>query len=355
MKLLTNNLAQDSITTVTASSSKTTFPVSNIKQEFRAKEWRSNGNFVITSSNNTASLDEGSGALAVTVTTGTYTPETLAVAVKAALELLGANTYTVTFSRSTGLWSITSTVNFSLSGTLLAVLGFTASISGAMTYTSPNPAIHTEEWVLFDLRSTEPVDTVALLWERGGYKLTDTAIIIVEANATNVWTSPAFTQTLTYNDKNEIAQAHFTAENYRYWRIKIVDPTCVSVYVHLGVVVLGQSDQVITRTSNGFSFGVKDYSKVITTDFGQRYTDVYPKLKTLSLNFDVLDLDETTQLLALFDQVGTQSTIYISLDPAETMFTQNEFWIYGKLNSDLSLSHRSLDIFNSSIQVVETN
>lgn len=355
MKLLTNNLAQDSVTAVTASSSKTTFPVANVKQEFRAKEWRSNGTFIMSASNNTASLNEGAGALAVTVPAATYTPETLAVAVKAALELLGVNTYTVSFSRTSGRWTITSTINFSLSGDLLAVLGFTSPLSGDLTYESPQAAIHTEETVLFDLRSTEPVDTVALLWEKGGYVLTDAAVITIEANATNVWTSPAFSQVLTYDDLNEIAQAHFSSENYRYWRVKIVDPTCASVYVNLGVVVLGESDQVITRTSNGFSFGVKDLSKVIVTDFGQRYSDVYPKLKTLTLNFDVLGLEETTQLLALFDQVGTQQTIYISLDPEESMFTQNEFWIYGKLSDDLALSHRVRDIFNSSLQVVETN
>src|SRR5574343_168733 len=105
MKLIRDNYAQDSTTTVSASSQKSSYPASNVKHPFRAKEWRSNGQFEITASNKSMTLNEGS-PVGVTLTEGTYTPEALALHVAAQLNAAGANTYTVTFSRVTGLWTI---------------------------------------------------------------------------------------------------------------------------------------------------------------------------------------------------------------------------------------------------------
>jgi hypothetical protein len=89
-------------------------------------------------------FDEGSGELTAQIETGSYTPTDLAVAVAAALNDIGVNTYTVTFNRSTRTYTIASTVNFSLltsTGTnvgsdIFSLLGFTgADRTGASTYT----------------------------------------------------------------------------------------------------------------------------------------------------------------------------------------------------------------------------
>lgn len=353
MKLIRDNFAQDSTTTVSASSQKSSYPASNVKHPFRAKEWRSNGQFEITASNKSMTLNEGS-PVGVTLTEGTYTPEALALHVAAQLNAAGANTYTVTFSRVTGLWTIQADGVFALSGSFLSIIGF-GSLSGDDTYEGAQIAIHTSESVVFDLKTIEEIDTIAVLWESGNFKLTTSAVITLEANATNVWTAPAFSTALTFDNRNEIAQAHFAAESYRYWRIKIQDPQNANLYVNLGVVVLGLADQILTRTSNGFSFSFKDYSKSQSTDFGQFYTDSYPKLKAMSLNFDALDLAETTALIDLFSRVGNSQNIFVSLDPAETILTEGEFWIYGRLSSALGLNHQVKDIFTSGLEIVETN
>src|SRR4051812_33410514 len=55
----------------------------------------------------------------------------------------------------------------------------------------------TSEWVVFDVVTTEPIDSVVLLWSKeDGIRLSNTAVVKIQANATNVWTSPAVDQTL---------------------------------------------------------------------------------------------------------------------------------------------------------------
>lgn len=355
MKLISHIYSQDSTTTIQASSQNVLFPASNIRSPIRAKEWRSSGYFKITSSNNTFELNEGSGFVAGSITEGTYTAQSLAQEIKTQLESTGSNSYDVTYSKTEGLWTITSDDTFDIVGSFPPVIGFTQDLSGSETeYTGASIAIHTEEHIIFDLKTTEPIDTIALLWSSGDYRLSDAAVITLEAHSVNNWDSPSFSQTLTFDNRNEIAQAHFASESYRYWRLKIVDPENVHLYVSLGVVVLGKADEVITWTSNGFTCGFRDLTKIQETDFGQSYADLAPKLKSMSMNFDVLSNEEQEALISLFQKVGVGKQIFVSLDPNESRLL-SDYFIYGRLNSPLGMRHQSLSYFSTSLEIVETN
>jgi len=351
MKLIKDNYAQNSSTTVSASSSKANFPASNVKHEFRSKEWRSSGHFVVSASNKALTVD----ATPVDLVEGTYTATTLSAHIKAQLESVSAKTFSVSNSATTGLWTVSADATFSLSGALITQLGFD-SLTGDDSYTGARICIHTEEWITFDFKTTEETDTVAMLWEAGNFRLSADATITIQANATNTFSSPAFSQVIAFDDRNEIAQLHLTSpESYRYWRIKIQDPENAHLYVSLGTVVIGKAESVLVWTSNGFSFNFRDNSNVQQTPFGQTYTDIFPKLKSLSLKFDAMTVQETTALIDVFNQVGGSQPVFISLDPNESVFTSGEFWIYGKLQPDLGLSHQVRDVLNSSITVYEIN
>jgi hypothetical protein len=83
MRLIGFNYSQQDETTATASTSNVNFPVSNIKHEFRSKQWRSNaaGNFEISTNNKINFKESGGGSeLTATIAAGTYTSTTLAAA-----------------------------------------------------------------------------------------------------------------------------------------------------------------------------------------------------------------------------------------------------------------------------------
>ena len=102
---------------------------------------------VINTRNNILNIDEGSGEQAVEIDVGSFTPETLRVAVENALNANLTNTYTVTFDRDARAYTISADAAFDLliqSGTQVGVsaypvLGFTGSdLTGLLTYTSNN-------------------------------------------------------------------------------------------------------------------------------------------------------------------------------------------------------------------------
>lgn len=368
MRLISFNYTQQNETTLSSSSQNVNFPASNIKHEFRSKQWRSsfNGNFEITTTNK-IDFKEASGGpeLTATVLAGTYSGTTLAAAIKSALEAVGAETYSVSKSETTGLWTISSSGTFfsllNLTGTnqansiLKSALGFAnTDRTGFTSYTGANIAIHTSEWIKFDLRTTEEVNSVVLLWPKeDGVILSDTSVIRVQANSTDEWSSPAVNQVLTISDKFEIASHYFTTDQtHRYWRVVIEDPKNPYLYVNLGVVIFGKSD-LIENPDNGFVYSLNDNSRVTTTEYGQRYTDEYPIFAELQLNFNNMDYSTASVFVDLFYQVGVRKPVFVVMDPDATIFGADAFAIYGKFHSQFGLSHVVKDIFSSGLVISE--
>lgn len=357
MRLISYNYSQIAQTVITASSSNPNFPVSNIRHEHRSKEWRSSGTFIIDSSNNELIVDEGSGDLTATLSVGTYSISGLIAEIELQLAAVCSNEYSLSFSEANGLWTIESDDSFTLVGTssLLPVLGFNQVDQTGTSLVAPRAAIHTEEFLTFDLKTTEDIDSVVLLWGKGQYNLSSDAEIRVQANATNNFSSPAIDELLTFNNDFETASHYFTTpQSYRYWRVVIKDPNNPLLYVNLGVLVLGLQE-ALDNPENGFSYTQDDSSKITRTDFGQEYADIYPVTATLSLDFSVMEYSTAEKFILFYQRVGNRSPIYVAVDPENAVFNKDCFSIYGKFSGSLTQKHAFFSIFDSGLTVREVN
>lgn len=371
MRLIGFNYTQQSETSVSYSTQNTNFPASNIKHEHRAKQWRSspNGHFVVGASNNKIDFKESAmgSQLTATITSGNYTASSLAAEIKSQLESAGASNYTVSYSQVTGLWTIASSGSyFSLlinTGTSTATnllknsLGFSnADKTGGHSYTGSTIAIHTQEWVVFDTRTTEEIDSVCILWPKeDGVKLSSTAVLKVQANATNSWTSPAVDQTLTLDNTYEVATHFFsTSQSYRYWRLVIQDPGNANLYVGVGVVVLGKALD-IQNPDAGFEFEVADQSKVVSNAFGNQYIDEYPSKSTLSVKYGLLDYEEAQAIENVYRVNGSRVPVLVTIDHEDITFNRNHFLIYGKMIKPQKLSQIHYKYFSSDLVIEEVS
>lgn len=367
MRLISYNYTQLSATDVEASSSNVNFPVSNVKHQFRSKQWRSSGNFVIDSTNNKIDFKESGGGaeLTATISSATYTPTTLATEIKTQLDTEGADTYTVTFSENTGLWTIASdgayldllinTGTNEATNALKNACGFADSDkTGALTYTGSTIAIHTEEWVTFDLQTTEDINSLAILWAKeDGIRLSSSAVIKIQANATDSWSSPSVDETLTINNTYSIASHYFsTDQSYRYWRISIVDPGNANLYVNLGSIVLGKSITV-DCPENGYSFEYRDNSKTQTTDFGNEYVDEYPITTAIEFDYKYFDNTDMSIFDSLFIQNGVKTPVFVVLDETGVIHNKDQVYVYGKLDKKLKFNHVYYDIYNTKFKIME--
>jgi hypothetical protein len=370
LRILDQNYAFNSVTGITASSSDVSFPVSNLTKFQRAKVWRSSGNFVIDSTNNKIDFKEASlgSELTATISSGTYTPTTLAAEIKIQMEVASVDTFTVSYSTLTGKWTIASSGSYlkllrntgtHVANSVWSSIGFGTSSdsTGALTYTGANIAIHTEESIVFDLKTTEAIDSFSLLFNPmvgQGNKFSDSAVLKLQANATNSWASPSVSVTVTPDTVYDVVTYFFSADqNYRYWRLKIVDPANPYLYVEVSKIFLAKATQLSQLPENAFSYECQDQSKTISNDYGFEYTDIYPSRSKLTFSYKTLTSSDLETLHQVYSRVGRATPIAVALDPLAALFDKDRFFIYGKLTDNFQAGNVFLDYFDSAFSVTE--
>lgn len=353
---------------ITSSSEHVSFPSTNIGHEFRSKVWRSTGYFVIDATNNKIDFKETSLGPEITATlaVGNYSTSDLITEIESKMTAasLNARTYSVTHSNTTGKWTIAGSTFLSLlwsSGTNTATsvgptLGYAVSDqTGLTSYTAAATSLHTEEWVLIDLKSTEEIDSFAMFFDPIlGMKLSNSAVLKLQANATSNFLSPAVDITLTLNDDYENASHFFsTSQSYRYWRVQIIDPDNSNLYVEIGTIVLGLAKQLTQNPETGFEFSVNDQSKRFENDFGNQYNDLYPVRNRLKFDYKWLSDDDILILEGIFRNVGNSQVITVSIDTTEELFDKERFLIYGKIVGDFREKNSFYNFFDTDLEILE--
>lgn len=334
--MTTNYVDPDLVSNSYVSSEQTAFPVSNLyNAQRRSKVWRSNGNWEVTSSNNVIIFRETAAGpnLTATITVDEYASTTLfCAAVKTALEATGDSTYTVSQDTNTKKIKIASNgsggdntfklmwTNASAAG-FAAMTGFNTALddTGALTYTADELKIHTSEWIKWDMGiSTNPKSFILIGARNNPIKITPSAVIKLQGNETNVWTSPSYTQTLTYNDQviSLFDDDGLHTEALRYWRLYIEDRDNTAGYVEIGSIFLGIYFQPTTGAIQfPLSGGYIDRSQTSFSEGGQTFSDIRQKSEALDFDWKYLTYSEKEEIDAIFDNSGTSLPFFIQLDP----------------------------------------
>lgn len=316
------------------SSEQAAFPALNIyNKQRRSKVWRSNGYWEILSGDNTIVFQETTAVdLTATVAAGEYNSSTaFFAAVKAALEAAGASTYTVSADAITGKIKIVSdgaggggilTLRWTHanSADMAAIMGFdTASDQiGFLTYYADELKINTSEWVKWDFGiSTNPKALVLIGQRNMPIKITPNAVIKLQGNETDIWTSPSYETTLVYNDQamTVFDDAGLHTEALRYWRLLILDQSNANGYVEIGSAYLGDI-YMPTRGSPQFplAIGEVDRSENVFSEGGQTYADIKEKTQVFSVDYKLLTKEEREMLSAIFDKVGKSVPFFVAID-----------------------------------------
>lgn len=368
-RILDYNFCFQSNVTVSASSANSEFPFSNLQKTIRSSVWRSSGNFVIDSTNDKIDFKESGGGstLVATLTHGTYTPAALATLIGTQMGAASGatGTYTVTYSSSTGKWTIATSLAFlsilwhtgSDNATEVgAAIGFdvTADSTGATTYTGAKIAIHTEEWAKFDLGSATPIDSACLFFDpMRAIPFSSNALVYIQANATDSWASPAVNQVLTIDTVFQ-AGTYFwgSGQNYRYWRIRVVDPANTNLFVEVSTLVLALATQLTRVPKNGFTYSKLDQSTVQKTPYGHIYADLYPIQKQLDFDYAALSYADLKTFDSIFQRVGMSIPLVVCMDDTETVFDKEHFLLYGTIQGFQPI-HSIGSVFDQQISFLE--
>jgi hypothetical protein len=367
-RIIDHNFAFDDASNLLSLSEDPSFPTSNLSAYFRSKVYRSSGYFKITTSNQWLDFkDDGAGAeISVKVSPGNYTPTELAEQIEGLLNRNStAGTYACSYNSSTGRWLVSSTGTYlsllwttgtHTASSLASTIGFSAGDStGAVSYSSPAIAIHTEERVVVDAGAEVDIDSFVMLFDpRIGPKFSNTAVLTLQANNNNEWSSPSVSQVISYDDLYETYSYFFSSvQTYRYWSVKVVDPSNPYGYVEIPKVILGKATTLAQMPEIGFKMRADDPSVLQRTPYGHVYADIYPTRRVLHFDYSAMTAADIETLYTIFQRLGGAVPLVIALDPTAEIYDKDRFILYGYLKQTFETTNRFYNYFDIGLELEE--
>jgi hypothetical protein len=355
----------DTIVSQTYSSQQSIAPAENVlARTRRTKTWRSNGYWNVTASNNVIKFREAAlgSILTATIAVAEYTSDTtFRAAVVTALQAAGIRTYTVTRNTTSNKIVITATSGAHLEllwtnagSTAATILGFDTAVddTGSLTYTADTLKIHTSEFLRWDLGTASLVQAFVLIGKRNeGIQITSTATITLQGNETDVWTSPSYSQVLTWNEDAIIA---FDADGLhptglRYWRLMIDDSSNPDGYIEISNIYLGE----LYEPSQGsvqfpFASEYQDFSRTEFSDDGIAFSDIRQSGQTFNLRWFGLTKTEIEELEDFIKTYRSSYPFFISLDPDAVFSSSANRWVrYCRFTSNPNFQLDSPNVFSA--------
>ena len=367
-RIIDHNFAFQSNVAISASSASAQFPVTNLQHYFRSKVWRSNSNgfFKIVASNSKMNFDIGGLELTATLTVGEYTASSLATEITTQMTNVAGVAITCTKSSTTGKFTISKasgTLNlFSNTGTDVAnstwaILGYDVSTdhTGALTYTGASIANHSEEYVQIDLKTTEEIDTIYVIFDPNvGNKMSSEAVVTFEGSATANWNTPGVSQVIPFDeDRGVYSYCWATDQSYRYWRVKIVDPSNPYLYVELPKIIIGKGTVLSRAPEFGFNYKFTDLSTQQVNAYGNVFVDIYPIRADIDLTFKLMREPDINIFSELYRRNGSSTPMLLILDAQEALFDKDRFLIYGYMSNEFYFRNIQNDFFEVNIKMVE--
>lgn len=206
--------------------------------------------------------------------------------------------------------------------------------------------------IVIDMQTSEECDSFALVdnWQ-AGFGVTS---VTLEANGSDSWASPAFTQSITLDETFGVSITKFSPQTYRYWRIVV---TSTLGYCELSNVFLGKSSKITTNgVSYNWNYSNKDLSKISENKYGQRFVDDLGTRKELNnLQFQVMDKDEIDVLLGLWDNNRTVKPFFVYLPLENDSLFNNDDRFNGLyyFKGSPSIENTTSGYYNTTLNFIE--
>lgn len=152
--------------------------------------------------------------------------------------------------------------------------------------------------VVIDFGTAVSITTAAVL----GHNILDGTVIRIEANTINSWSSPAYSETLTWNEG--VILKFFTAQSYRYWRF----------YIGQGNLEIGRlwlSTYVTIDPSSLLDFTVT-YKNSDINIYGihrQKFSVAGVTWRAFNFNFPPTESTMINTINDLFDEIGIYTSV----------------------------------------------
>lgn len=313
---------------LTASSQVATLPATFLGDQLRQKPWRTAiGWTIVAGFNNKLDFNRG-GVKVATITAGTYTSaQTIAEAVRAALAAAdGGVTWEVTYTAGHKFRirdAAGAPLNFNLlwaTGANVATsigldLGFEVSDdTGTFDYTADDDSYQGRHYLKINRSDAATFDAQAIaLLEHNLLALSSNQAVKIQGNATDSWTAPTFSQTLSATDDPRV-EFFSVVKTFAWWRFVVEDVSNPAGYFELGILFLGEYDRPSINTTDDLADEGEDFSSVETGLVGTHFVDRQRSRARWSIEFSTMESIDRAIFEHLIDVRGVGQNFFLVWD-----------------------------------------
>jgi hypothetical protein len=335
---------------LTPSGAQAGFPIRNVRDPVPSVEWRTPVGHTIGPDNDRLDFERSSLTYAAVLTHGTYeTPAAVAAHVAARMTAEDANNYAVTPVGPR--FTIAGDAAFDLLldsgankgrsfGPDLGHLD-TADKTGLDSYVGDSDAYHSRAWLRVDLLEAQAFARALI----HGHNLSSGAAVTLEANDTDAWTSPAFSQALAAAGVYRIAD--FTEETRRYLRLVLDDRENADSFTRLGVLFVGPYTEFSVSHSFSERHAITGPSHGLRAEQGALYQARYQQMRAWSVLFRGLTDADKLAGEALADEVRVGGALFwtrFSADLADTHYCAYRDMAFERMERTANLWTLGLDL-----------
>ncbi|MCS6281480.1 MAG: hypothetical protein HUM72_12680 [Dolichospermum sp.] len=202
--------------------------------------------------------------------------------------------------------------------------------------------------LILDFQETSEIDSIFIVDNpRNGFGI---STISFNLNATSNFTSPAYTDSLTFSTVHGLGYKIFPQQNYRFARINL---TSTLGYCELSKVFIGKSIDLGRGPNFNWSYQNKDISNVKENRYGQKFVDVISRQKVLNIAISLLNKDQLDQVFELYDDKGTIKPLFVSIGDDTMVNDHRRFSGMVYLNSAPTITNTSFGRYSLSLSMEE--
>lgn len=153
----------------------------------------------------------------------------------------------------------------------------------------------TSENLVINFGAAETVEAVAI----ADHNLTSGATVTLQANTSDAWVTPAYTQALTVAD----IISFYLSEEYQYWRLVFADSSNPDGVIQIGEIYLGEYTELTAEWARpAWGTGIDFQRNLIEnkSETGRRAQRIWSIQRTFTLNYEALDDTDEAALYAIW-------------------------------------------------------
>ena len=206
------------------------------------------------------------------------------------------------------------------------------------------------ENIVFDLGSATKITVFSMFT----FNLTASATVTLQANASNSWGSPSYSQALTIatNSDGTVLQriVYFLDQTYRYWRVTLADSGNAASYLQIGRIAAGEYYELTRNINQNFNITMYDPSEGDRVPGRQTFFRNRNRYRRATVRYNLQSQTQTDKLSAIMEKTGNSRPLVLALDPTDRPSKDS---MYCYLETPLSQAHQFIGNYSTASLVYE--